>query len=84
MDPYEYENYMPKDIVRVFNPEFFESKGIEKAYVKQSLCYTHKFDSIDLNELILRCWKKGILAWYVFGNNSYMSNNEDIYYIIKE
>lgn len=61
MDEYEYEHYLPSDIIAVFNPKEVKSACTPgKTYVKVELAYTHKFDSIDLNELTMRCWMEGI------------------------
>lgn len=27
------------------------------------LCYTHKFDAIDMNTLTAECWKRGVKIW---------------------
>ena len=51
MDEYEFENYMPKDIVCVFDKDAV-------------LTYTHKFTDIDLNDLMYRCWLNGIKCFY--------------------
>ena len=64
MDEFEYE-YLPKDMVREFCPTM---KG---NVVSVPLCYTHKFDSLNLNELMLRCWQRGIRMWYIIGESSF-------------
>ena len=59
MDEYEYDNYFNDDLIGVFNPEevIFDD-GSKNFRIK--LAYTHKFDSIDLNELQARCWMAGV------------------------
>lgn len=49
MDEFEYD-YLPDDLITVFKGEI---KHV----------YTHKFDSLDLDELMRRCWNEEI---YVF------------------
>lgn len=51
IDEYEVD-YCPAGLVAVFEG-------------KMSVVYTHKFDSIDMNELMIRCWNKGIKAFYI-------------------
>lgn len=59
MDEFEYE-YLPDSLIAPFSDY-------------PNLCYTYKFDSIDLNLLTANCWKKGI---YIFclenGNSEYL------------
>ena len=76
MDEFEF-SYLPDGLVRVFDPTIKTAENGE--YVSVKVCYTHKFDSLDLNELVLRCWRKGIHAWYMEGNY----NDEYVSYIIK-
>jgi len=52
MDEYEYEYYLPDDLITVFKGE-------------KDVAYTHKFNDIDLNDLIIECWNKGIKAFYI-------------------
>lgn len=58
--------YMPDDIVRVFSPRF----NGDKTSVSIGLAYTGKFYEIDLNQLMLVCWAKGVPMWYMQGNYS--------------
>jgi hypothetical protein len=51
MDEYEYE-YLPDDLITVFSG-------------KVDYVYTHKFDSIDLDKLIEKCYEKGVFLFYV-------------------
>lgn len=54
MDEFEYE-YLPKDFIGVFEKDNVETK------------YTHKFDSLDLIELQLRCWEQNIPIMIIDG-----------------
>lgn len=65
MDLFEY-GYLPDELIRVFDPAVHDRD--EKEYLFLRLCYTGKFDALDLNELVLRCWKAGIRAWYMLGD----------------
>lgn len=51
LDEFEYE-YLPKDLIAVFNGTI--------DYV-----YNGKFYDIDMDELMKRCWEKGIYVFYV-------------------
>ena len=48
----EYEYYLPKDLIAVFTG-------------KKEVTYTHKFNEIDLNDLMIECWKQGVHCFYV-------------------
>jgi hypothetical protein len=37
-----------------------------------NLCYTHKFDAIDMNILTAECWRRGIKIWVC--DNGYSEN----------
>lgn len=54
MDEFEYD-YMPKDFICVFEKDNVET------------IYTHKFDSLDLIELQLRCWEQNIPIMIICG-----------------
>lgn len=54
MDDFEY-TYLPDDLITVFDSNTFDTT------------YTHKFDSLDLGELMNRCWKEGIHIFCVTG-----------------
>ena len=54
MDEYEYD-YLPQDLVAVFN--------VEDKFT--AVTYTHKFTDINLNELMDKCWRLGIKAFYI-------------------
>ena len=55
LDAYEFD-YMPKDIVAVWNP----------GEPPPRLVYTHKFE-IDIDKLTALCWSRGIHVWCVTG-----------------
>ncbi len=39
------------------------------------LCYTHKFDGLDMNRLTAICWKRGIQIWVCDnGHDEYMED----------
>lgn len=61
MDEFEYE-YLPEKLIKVFKPDIctFNNPIEPKDHLKLKLEYTHKFDSLDLNELQIRCWSAGI------------------------
>ena len=65
IDEFEFE-YLPGEMVKVFEPKIVE--GEKDTYASLDLCYTHKFDALDLNKLVLICWSRGIHAWYIDGN----------------
>lgn len=51
MDDYEY-NYLPEKLIAVFEG-------------KKEVIYTHKFCDLDLNDLMINCWNKGIKVFYI-------------------
>lgn len=62
MDEFEY-SYLPKDLIAVFSPNirrFNNHLNEPKDHFWIDYAYTHKFDSLDLNELQFRCWAAGI------------------------
>lgn len=65
MDEFEYD-YLPDNFIAVFEPKYesFPSDS-PKNHLFLKMVYTHKFDSLDLNELQLRCWAKGIKVFCV-------------------
>ncbi len=67
MDESEY-SYMPKDIITVF-----DEKNIEMEY-------THKFDSLNLEELQIRLWIKGIHIIYIDNCHSEYYERKVSYY----
>jgi hypothetical protein len=54
MDQYEYD-YLPNDLIGVF-------EGHDGS---TSLTYTHKFDGLNMNELMVKCWNQGIHVFYI-------------------
>lgn len=65
LDEFEFE-YLPSEMVKVFEPRIVS--GEVDTYASLDLCYTHKFDSLELNSLVLICWSRGIHAWYIEGD----------------
>lgn len=51
MDEFEY-GYLPKDLIAVYNGRIDYE-------------YTGKFYAVELDELMAKCWGKGIKAFYV-------------------
>lgn len=51
MDEDEYE-YLPNNLISVFKGE-------------KEMVYTYKFDDLDLNELMIKCWNEGIKCFYL-------------------
>jgi len=51
IDAFEYD-YLPDDLITNF-------KGEKEA------SYTGKFDDLDINDLIVRCWNEGIKCFYI-------------------
>ena len=74
MDEFEY-GYLPKDLIKVFDPNI-KTFPVEnpKDHLWLDLAYTHKFDSLNLNELQFRCWAAGIKIFCVmnggYGNGA--------------
>lgn len=54
MDDWEYA-YLPDDLIAVFSDENMKS------------VYTHKFDDMNMTEVMYRAWSKGIRCFCVFG-----------------
>lgn len=54
MDDFEYD-YLPDDMIAVFKTNDVKT------------VYTHKFDSLDLNELQIRCWEQNIPIMIIKG-----------------
>lgn len=75
MDEFEYR-YLPIDLIGVFNPQIIHGDG--KTFIDVPVAYTYKFDSLDLNELQVRCWLKGIQVFCVMSGNDYMAFPEEI------
>jgi hypothetical protein len=54
MDDFEYA-YLPSDLITVFSDENMQS------------VYTHKFDDMNMVEVMYRAWSKGIRCFCIFG-----------------
>lgn len=60
MDEFEF-GYLPEDLITVFDPNVRTfPKEDPKDHLWLDMAYTHKFDSLNLNELQFRCWASGI------------------------
>lgn len=71
MDEFEYK-YLPEELIQVFNPNIKTfPKENPKEHLWLDLKYTHKFDSLNLNELQFRCWAEGIKIFCCMGSNEY-------------
>jgi len=57
MDEFEYE-YLPDNLISEFLGEIQH-------------VYTGKFDDLDLDELMKRCWNEGIYVFITFDPNEY-------------
>lgn len=55
IDPDEYDGYFFDELIAVFDPETY------------SAVYTHKFDEMDLAEVMKRAWNEGIKCFCVIG-----------------
>lgn len=54
MDEFEF-GYLPTNLIAVFSEENLHS------------VYTHKFDDMNMTEVMCRAWSKGIKCFCVFG-----------------
>lgn len=54
IDEFEYD-YLPDDLITVFSEENLRS------------VYTHKFDDINMTEVMCRAWAEGVKCFCVFG-----------------
>lgn len=72
MDEYEYD-YLPDNFIKVFKPEIriFNDPVEPKEHLWLDMGYTHKFDSLNLNELQVRCWTEGIKIFCVMNGTDY-------------
>lgn len=67
MDDFEYE-YLPDDLIAVFTKDVRTfSDGTKHLWL--DMAYTHKFDSLNLNELLVRCWADGVKVFIVEGGS---------------
>ena len=74
MDAFEY-GYLPEDLITVFDSNIKTfPKELPKDPPKDHYClemkYTHKFDSLDLNELQFRCWAAGVKVFCVMDGSA--------------
>ena len=67
MDEFEFE-YLPNELIAVFdsNIKTFPQEN-PKDHLWLDMKYTHKFDSLNLNELQFRCWAEGIKIFCCIG-----------------
>lgn len=65
MDEYEY-SYLPDDLITVYDPSTYKVYN-EGSHSTASTVYNHKFDSLDLGELMFRCWNEGIHCFCLIG-----------------
>jgi len=70
MDEFEY-GYLPNDFITVFKTHYF---GENNEFYDVETIYTHKFDSLDTNELSRRCWEQGIYMFCWFGRGGEYEN----------
>lgn len=70
MDEFEYD-YLPEKLIAVFNPNIqtFPADN-PKDHLWLDMEYTHKFDSLNLNEFQFRCWAAGVKVFCVMGSGS--------------
>lgn len=61
IDDYEY-TYMPDDLITVFSEENYHSK------------YVHKFNDMDMGEVLKVAWERGIKCFVVFGKTNEFDN----------
>ena len=78
MDEFEY-GYLPENLITVFKPNIrtFPDDNPED-HLLLEMEYTHKFDSLNLNELQFRCWASGIKVFCCMNGSE-----ADEYYDIK-
>lgn len=68
MDDFEYD-YLPEELITVFKPNIKTfPKEEPKGHLWLDMKYTHKFDSLNLNELQFRCWASGIKIFCCMDN----------------
>ena len=65
MDEFEYD-YLPEKFITVFDSNIKAFSDGSKHFW-MDFAYTHKFDSLDLNELQFRCWAAGVKIFCVMG-----------------
>ncbi len=76
MDEFEY-GYLPNDLIKVFGPNIRRFPDHDpKDHLWLDMAYTHKFDSLNLNELQFRCWAAGIKVFCCMNHNGYDENGK--------
>lgn len=71
MDEFEY-GYLTEDLITVFSPNIRRFPDSDpKDHLWLDMAYTHKFDSLNLNELQFRCWAAGIKVFCCMNYNGY-------------
>lgn len=71
MDEFEY-GYLPTDLITVFSPNIRRFPDHDpKDHLWLDMAYTHKFDTLNLNELQFRCWAAGIKVFCCMNSNGY-------------
>jgi hypothetical protein len=76
MDEFEY-GYLPEDLIKVFSPNIRRFPDHDpKDHLWLDMAYTHKFDSLNLNELQFRCWAAGIKVFCCMNHNGYDENGK--------
>lgn len=69
MDEYEY-GYLPDDLITVYDTTCYKIHS-DGSISTASTTYNHKFDSLDLGELMFRCWNEGIHIFCLIGRYGY-------------
>lgn len=76
MDEFEY-GYLTNDLITVFSPTIRRFPDPDpKDHLWLDMAYTHKFDSLNLNELQFRCWAAGIKVFCCMNHNGYNENGK--------
>ena len=76
MDEFEY-GYLTNDLITVFSPNIRRFPDHDpKDHLWLDMAYTHKFDSLNLNELQFRCWAAGIKVFCCMNHNGYSENGK--------
>lgn len=76
MDEFEY-GYLTEDLITVFSPNIRRFPDHDpKDHLWLDMAYTHKFDSLNLNELQFRCWAAGIKVFCCMNHNGYSDDSK--------
>lgn len=65
MDEYEF-GYLPSDLIAVYDPSKYKVYA-DGSVGTEDTVYNHKFDDLDLGELMFRCWNNGIHVFCLIG-----------------